>query len=102
MKENSSFLNVFLCRSSDGCTLVTSSTDGYCTIVTFTEGEIGTPYIDEESQASQCAGDQVWADNTMFLTFYLKNQEQQQPSKKIAVSGYRAVGLLGNRYDSNF
>lgn len=35
--------------SSDGRIIVVSSTDGYCSIVTFAEGELGTPY-----QPAQC------------------------------------------------
>ena len=31
-------------RSSDGSTLVVSSSDGYCSIVQFNEGELGEPY----------------------------------------------------------
>jgi len=33
-----------LCRSSDGQTLVVSSQDGYCSLVTFDPNELGTPY----------------------------------------------------------
>ena len=32
------------CRSHDGRVLVVSSTDGYCTLVTFEAGELGEPY----------------------------------------------------------
>lgn len=31
-------------RSSDGSTLVVSSSDGYCSIVQFNQGELGEPY----------------------------------------------------------
>lgn len=31
-------------RTSDGNCLIVSSTDGYCTIIKFEEGEIGVPY----------------------------------------------------------
>lgn len=31
-------------RSSDGKMLIASSTDGYCSIVTFSEGELGNVY----------------------------------------------------------
>ena len=37
-------LPLYLFRSHDGRLLVISSTDGYCTVVTFSEGELGTPY----------------------------------------------------------
>ena len=41
-------ITYFLCpvvfRSSDGSTLVVSSSDGYCSIVQFNEGELGEPY----------------------------------------------------------
>ena len=41
-------MTYFLCpvvfRSSDGSTLVVSSSDGYCSIVQFNEGELGEPY----------------------------------------------------------
>ncbi|CRL06429.1 CLUMA_CG019620, isoform A [Clunio marinus] len=33
--------------SSDGCTLMVSSTDGYCSIVQFAKGELGEIYSDE-------------------------------------------------------
>lgn len=42
------------CRSSDGSTLVASSTDGYCTIVTFGKDEIGEPYIEETVVEATC------------------------------------------------
>ena len=32
-------------RSDDGLILVVSSTDGYCSLVSFAEGELGTPYL---------------------------------------------------------
>ena len=35
-------------RSSDGQILVISSTDGYCTIIRFDNGELGVPLIDSE------------------------------------------------------
>lgn len=31
-------------RSYDGRILVVSSTDGYCSLISFAEGELGTPY----------------------------------------------------------
>ncbi len=34
----------YIIRSSDGRIIVISSTDGYCSIVTFSEGELGKPY----------------------------------------------------------
>jgi len=33
-----------LCRSHDGRLLVLSSTDGYCTMISFDVGELGTEY----------------------------------------------------------
>lgn len=36
-------------RSSDGQTLVISSQDGYCSIVAFSPGELGTPYHDQRA-----------------------------------------------------
>lgn len=39
-------------RSSDGRILVVSSTDGYCSIVTFSEGELGKPYQPVASEAA--------------------------------------------------
>ena len=33
----------FLLRSADGCTLMFSSTDGYCSMISFDENELGTP-----------------------------------------------------------
>lgn len=38
-------------RSSDGSMLVASSSDGYCTIVHFKEGELGVPYSLSVKQA---------------------------------------------------
>ena len=38
---------LLLYRSGDGRFLVVSSTDGYCTIISFAEGELGTPYKDQ-------------------------------------------------------
>ncbi|KAG0714844.1 Chromatin assembly factor 1 subunit B [Chionoecetes opilio] len=38
--------------SSDGLLLVMSSTDGYCSLVSFTKGELGTPYVGKTSKAS--------------------------------------------------
>ena len=38
------FLSPVVFRSSDGRTLVISSSDGYCSIVQFNEGELGEPY----------------------------------------------------------
>lgn len=37
------------CRSSDGRILVMSSTDGYCSLVSFAEGELGTQYVETDS-----------------------------------------------------
>lgn len=39
------FKNCF--RSYDGRLLLASSSDGYCTIVTFEEGELGVPYVND-------------------------------------------------------
>jgi len=41
-----------LAWSSDGRILVVSSTDGYCSIVTFSEGELGKPYQPVASEAA--------------------------------------------------
>ena len=38
------FLFPVVFRSSDGSSLVVSSSDGYCSIVQFNEGELGEPY----------------------------------------------------------
>ena len=38
------FLFPVVFRSSDGSTLVVSSSDGYCSIVQFNQGELGEPY----------------------------------------------------------
>ena len=35
------------CRSADGQTLVVSSQDGYCSLITFDPNELGTPYTGE-------------------------------------------------------
>lgn len=42
-----------LCRSSDGRILVVSSTDGYCSLVSFAKGELGTPYVGEKNRDSE-------------------------------------------------
>lgn len=39
-------------RSSNGRILVVSSTDGYCSIITFNEGELGEPYQPVTSEAA--------------------------------------------------
>ncbi|KAK4881254.1 hypothetical protein RN001_004573 [Aquatica leii] len=36
--------------SSDGLLLIASSTDGFCTLITFEPGEVGTQYIKEDSE----------------------------------------------------
>lgn len=41
-----------LCRSSDGHILAVSSTDGYCSLVSFAEGELGTPYVGKKNRDS--------------------------------------------------
>jgi len=33
-----------VCRSNDGSMLVVSSTDGYCSLVQFSDNELGAPY----------------------------------------------------------
>ncbi|KAK8393219.1 hypothetical protein O3P69_013315 [Scylla paramamosain] len=40
--------------SSDGRILVMSSTDGYCSLVSFAEGELGTPYVGKRNNTSNC------------------------------------------------
>jgi len=42
---------VIRCRSLDGRILVVASTDGYCTLVTFEEGELGHTYRDQVVRA---------------------------------------------------
>ncbi len=45
--EHSSFANARLfpiLRSADGNTLIVASTDGYCSIISFQPGQLGTPY----------------------------------------------------------
>lgn len=37
-------------RSSDGNTLVVSSTDGYCSIINFKRGELGEEYIPTDTK----------------------------------------------------
>jgi len=41
-----------MCRSHDGQLLVVSSTDGYCTLITFSENELGTVYKKSDVVAS--------------------------------------------------
>lgn len=36
--------------SADGLTLVASSTDGFCSVITFSKGELGDPLPEEPSQ----------------------------------------------------
>lgn len=36
-----------MCRSSDGLTLLISSSDGFCSTLSFAPGELGTPYTGE-------------------------------------------------------
>lgn len=42
-----------LAWSPDGQFLLVSSTDGYCTIITFDEGELGVPYIDTVKELTE-------------------------------------------------
>lgn len=39
--------------SADGLLLIASSTDGFCTVVTFASDELGIPYVKEESEAEE-------------------------------------------------
>lgn len=39
--------------SADGLILIASSTDGFCTVVTFAKGELGIPYVKEESETEE-------------------------------------------------
>ncbi|KAF4521085.1 hypothetical protein B566_EDAN010959 [Ephemera danica] len=39
--------------SSDGLFLMVSSTDGYCSIVTFVPGELGTPYLTNQQSTAE-------------------------------------------------
>ncbi|KAG5868924.1 hypothetical protein JTB14_019830 [Gonioctena quinquepunctata] len=39
--------------SSDGLLLIASSTDGFCALITFAPGELGKPYVKEESEAEE-------------------------------------------------
>ena len=41
-----------MCRSSDAKLLLISSTDGYCTLIAFEDGELGIPYIDPAKLAT--------------------------------------------------
>ncbi|CAH1999987.1 unnamed protein product [Acanthoscelides obtectus] len=41
--------------SQDGLLLTASSTDGFCALVTFDVGELGTPYVKEDSCCSEAA-----------------------------------------------
>ncbi|XP_049764646.1 chromatin assembly factor 1 subunit B isoform X1 [Schistocerca cancellata] len=42
--------------SEDGQILVVSSTDGYCSVITFTPGELGEVYRPSEAKSSDCDG----------------------------------------------
>ena len=42
-----------LAWSHDGRLLIASSTDGYCTLITFEIGELGTAYVKEESECEE-------------------------------------------------
>ena len=60
---------VFIYRSSDGRVLVISSTDGYCSVVTFNEGEVGlvyTPLADPQTATS--SSDTVESNKVLYLT----------------------------------
>ncbi|KAG5318395.1 CAF1B factor, partial [Pseudoatta argentina] len=46
-------LNVFFYRSSDGKILITSSSDGYCSIIHFEEGELGEIYKMKENSLQE-------------------------------------------------
>lgn len=40
-----SFFVCVSCRSGDGRLLIASSTDGYCSIISFGDRELGIPYV---------------------------------------------------------
>ena len=46
------FFSIFFSnyRSGDGRILIASSTDGYCSVITFSDDEIGTPYREESQE----------------------------------------------------
>ncbi|CAL8098195.1 unnamed protein product [Calicophoron daubneyi] len=45
--------------SEDGHLVVACSTDGYCSLIYFARGELGTPYLDPGSSKSQTGGDET-------------------------------------------
>lgn len=67
------------CRSSDGCNLVASSSDGYCTVVEFDDGEIGTPLTSHEVPI----GARKMATVTMETSPPIPPVEQTTPRRKI-------------------
>ena len=72
----------FYQRSSDGNTLVVSSTDGYCSIINFKEGELGQIYqaqevINENDLQSKCDIEQ---DKNLQNSQDIKLDNEENPS----------------------
>ena len=68
-------------RSSDGKILAISSRDGYCSLVTFNENELGTPY-------SQTAGEVI--ENATV-------HKEISPNRKIATPRSKTPGKIIHR-----
>lgn len=49
------WLNCLVYRTADGRMLIVSSTDGYCSLITFDEGELGTVYMKPQAVAETSA-----------------------------------------------
>ncbi|XP_033739407.1 chromatin assembly factor 1 subunit B-like [Pecten maximus] len=80
-----------LAWSSDGRFLFVSSTDGYCTMVVFDEGEIGEVYVPEE------ASDPSALDSTSVNT---KEEKQSQPSPAPSSNSSRSEDPITMETDS--
>lgn len=62
----------YLFRSSDGSMLVASSSDGYCTIVHFKEGELGVPCSLSIKQVLERSNSPLLQSSDTSGTFHIK------------------------------
>ena len=67
-------------RSSDGKLLLISSTDGYCTLIAFEDGELGIPYIDP---AKLAAADKVKGESSKVIGESQKVKTEEAVNKEI-------------------
>lgn len=79
--------------SPDGLLLTASSTDGFCALITFEEGELGVPYVKEESDVEESIlnisgieeleeDENVDLSNKMVVKDKDKTEKEEQKQKK--------------------